>query len=79
MTISTERKIRSLNISLSSDLYQEIETVAREENRSKSEVMREAFRYYRFARRWQTIREWGKQTARDLQIMDEEVLETFLE
>ncbi len=78
VTISTSRKSRILNISMPPDMYAEIETVAQEENRTRSELMREAFRHYQFMRRWQVIRQWGAETALRLGIEDEESLEAFL-
>jgi predicted DNA-binding protein len=38
------RTTKILNISLSKELYEEIENIAKEESRTKSELVREAFR-----------------------------------
>ena len=40
------RKTKILNISLSKGLYEEIENIAKGESRTKSELIREAFRKY---------------------------------
>jgi len=78
MSIATSRKSRILNISMPPEMYESVETVAREENRTKSELMREAFRHYQFARRWRIIRRWGEETANQLNIQTDEELEQFL-
>jgi len=78
MSIATSRKSRILNISMPPEMYESVETGAREENRTKSELMREAFRHYQFARRWRIIRRWGEETANQLNIQTDEELEQFL-
>ena len=45
MTTVADRRSRILNISLPPEMYVAIETVAQAENRTKSELMREAFRH----------------------------------
>lgn len=72
------RKSRILNISMPPDMYESIESIAREENRTKSELIREAFRHYQFVRRWRLIRRWGSETAGRLGIQTDEELEEFL-
>ena len=52
------RNTRVLNVSVPPEMYEEIESVAREEHRTKSELIREAFRQYQFNRRWQVLRRW---------------------
>ena len=78
MATSLQRKSRILNISMPPSMYAEVESVAQAENRSKSELMREAFRHYLFMRRWQDIRQWGEETAARLGIESAEDLEAFL-
>ena len=65
------RTTKILNISLSKELYEKIEDTALKENRTKSELVREAFRQYSANRNWARIRQWGDETARKLQIKDE--------
>lgn len=57
-----------INISMPSALAKRIEKVAKEENRTKSELLREAFRVYEFNRDWVKIRAWGEETARRMGI-----------
>ncbi len=73
------RKSRILNISVPPEMYAEIENVAQEENRTKSDLIREAFRHYQFVRRWRLIRQWGTETALQLNLETDEELERFLE
>ncbi len=78
MTIST-RKSRILNVSVPPEMYAEIENVAQLENRTKSDLIREAFRHYQFVRRWRLLRQWGTETAMRLDLENDEELEAFLE
>lgn len=56
-------------------LAKRIEKVAKEENRSKSELLRETFRRYEFDRDWAKIRAWGKEVARRMGIQNEDDVE----
>ncbi len=78
MTISMTRKTRVLNISVPPDMYAAIEAAARAEQRTKSELIREAFRSYQFTRRWRILRQLGTETAARLDIESDEALEAFL-
>jgi metal-responsive CopG/Arc/MetJ family transcriptional regulator len=78
MTIATHQQRRILNISVPPELYKLIEETARDEHRTKSELIREAFRHYQFVRRWRTIRMWGSETATRLGIHTDEELEQVL-
>ena len=72
------RFTKILNISLSKELYEKIEDVALQENRTKSELVREAFRQYSANRNWTRIRQWGDETARRMQIKDEQDIDKIL-
>jgi len=72
------RSTKILNISLSKELYEKIEDVALQENRTKSELIREAFRQYSANRNWSRIRQWGDETARRMQIKDEQDIDKIL-
>lgn len=78
MTASTSRKSRVLNISVPPDMFVAIESTAHAEQRTKSELMREAFRSYQFARRWRVVRQLGADTAVRFGIESDEALEAFL-
>lgn len=78
MSTPIQRKTRVLNISMPPEMYEDIEEIAQAENRTKSELMREAFRHYQFVRRWRLIREWGAETAVQLGLETDEALEDYL-
>lgn len=78
MATVTGRTSKILNISVPPEMYEAIEAVAQEENRTKSELIREAFRHYQFIRRWRLVREWGRETAERFGIETDEELEQFL-
>lgn len=52
-----------------------VSKVAKEENRTKSELLREAFRIYEFQRDWLKIKALGVETARRLKIKSDEDVE----
>lgn len=64
-----------INISVPQALAKRIEKVAKEENRTKSELLREAFRVYEFQRDWVKIRARGDQTARKMGIETDDDVE----
>lgn len=64
-----------LNISMPYDMAKRIKKVAKEENKTQSELLREAFRKYEFDRDWAQIRAWGRETARRMGIKDEDDVE----
>ena len=72
------RTTKILNISLSKELDEEIENISSQENRTKSELIREAFRQYSANRNWSKIRQWGDETARKLKIKDEQDIDNML-
>jgi metal-responsive CopG/Arc/MetJ family transcriptional regulator len=78
MSNPIQRKTKVLNISVPPEMYADIEAVAEAENRTKSELIREAFRHYQFVRRWRLIRGWGDGTAVRLNVESDEALEGFL-
>lgn len=67
-------KIRKvLTLSLPPDLADKAELLAKEENRTRSELFREALRQYIERRRWQQIRGWGKKSANELGIRENDI------
>ena len=64
-----------INISVPPALAKRIERMAKEENRTKSELLREAFRVYEFERDWGKIRMTGRETARRMGIKTDEDVE----
>ncbi|TSC87592.1 MAG: hypothetical protein G01um10147_570 [Microgenomates group bacterium Gr01-1014_7] len=64
-----------INISMPPAMAKRIKKLAKEENRTKSELLRQAFRSYEFDRDWAKIRAWGEETARRMGIETEEDVE----
>lgn len=44
-------------------MERQIEAMAKKENKTKSELLRDAFRAYKLQKDWARIRLWGKQIA----------------
>jgi len=61
------------NISLPPDIAKAAETAAKEESRTKSELVREALRQYLWGRRWKALRLYGEGKARQLGMKEEDV------
>jgi metal-responsive CopG/Arc/MetJ family transcriptional regulator len=67
-------KSSTVNISFSDDLLKKIDQVAREESRSRSELIREAARgYIERKRRWKQIFDFGKMSAARNRIAESDV------
>lgn len=64
--MQTQRAI--INISVPKPLEKEIIKMAKRENKTKSELLREAFRVYQWRKNWAQIRIWGEETARRMGI-----------
>ena len=64
----------TVNISFNSDLLKQIDQVAQEESRSRSELIREAARtYIERKRRWGQIFKIGAQTAKSKVLTQEDI------
>lgn len=57
-----------INISVPKVIAQEIEDMAKVENKTKSELLREAFRFYKYDKDWARIWAWGEKIARRMGI-----------
>ncbi|MBI4096591.1 MAG: ribbon-helix-helix protein, CopG family [Candidatus Levybacteria bacterium] len=71
--MQTQRSI--INISVPRKMEIQIQKVAKEENRTISELLREAFRRYEFARDWAKIKAVGRATALRMGIKSDEDVE----
>ena len=69
----TQRAI--INISVPPVMAKRIAKMAKEENRTTSELMREAFRVYEWERAWAKIKAVGRETARRMGIKTDEDVE----
>ncbi|MHB1324828.1 MAG: CopG family ribbon-helix-helix protein [Thermoleophilia bacterium] len=72
------RESKIITISLPPELAEEIDRLAAAENRSRSEMLREAFREYLTYSRWRRIRRWGDETAREFGIRTEADVDRIL-
>ena len=57
-----------INISVPQAIAKQINKTAKAENKTKSELLREAFRVYLWRREWTKIRALGKETAKRMKI-----------
>jgi len=53
-----------INISVPRAIAKQIEAMAKTENKTKSELLREAFRSYKSSKDWAKIWAWGEKTSR---------------
>ena len=73
-----QRKI--LNISLPSQLYVDVEKMARTETKTKAEFARNILKQYiESQKRWKEIRSWGKDTVQKLKIKNEKDIEMIID
>lgn len=64
-----------INVSMPLAMAKRVAKLAKEENRTKSELLREAFRSYEFDRDWVRIRAIGRETAHRMGIKTDEDVE----
>ena len=68
------RTSKVLSITLPPAMLQEAEQLAKKENRTMSELVREALRYYQRGRRWDEINAFGRARAKELGIRESDVV-----
>ena len=69
-------KTGTVNISFQKDLLKQIDDVAAEESRTRSELVREAARMYiERKRKWRDIFAFGKRQAKGLGLKEEDVVQ----
>ena len=73
-----KRSTKIVTISLAPEIAAEIDQLAAAENRTRSELMREAFRQYVTYGRWRRIRHWGEETAREFAVRTEADVDRIL-
>ena len=66
------RTTRVVSITLPPPLFEEAQALARQENRTMSELMREALRRYQRERNWETIHSFGAMSAEMADVKNEE-------
>ena len=72
------RTTKIMTLSLPPEMVKEVENISKEENRTKSELFREALRKYINDKRWLQIRQWGLKTTRELGISGEEDVDMLI-
>ena len=73
------RTTKIIDFSLPPEIYKEVEELARQRETSRSQVLRKALKQYVASeRRWQQIRKWGGETAKRLEIKDEDDVERII-
>ena len=73
------RTTKPITISLPTDMLRETERIAKEEVRTRTDVIRDALNQYVASRRWRRLRQWGAQTAERLELKTEEDLQNLLD
>jgi metal-responsive CopG/Arc/MetJ family transcriptional regulator len=72
------RTTKPITVLLPADLLRETQRVAREDARTRSELIRGALQQYLASRRWRRLREWGAETADRLGLKTEADLQRLL-
>ncbi|MFA5809889.1 MAG: ribbon-helix-helix domain-containing protein [Thermoleophilia bacterium] len=72
------RASKIITVSVPPEVAEEIDRLAAEENRTRSELIREAFKEYVTYGRWRRIRRWGDETAREFGIHTEADVDRIL-
>lgn len=68
------RTTKILTLSLPPEMLKEVEKIAKEENRTRSELFREALRQYISSKeRWRKIRKWGTEFAREQKLTEADI------
>lgn len=73
------RTTKPITVSLPADLLRETQRAAREEARTRSELIRDALWQYLASRRRQRLRQWGAETAERLGLKTEADLQRLLD
>ena len=73
------RTTKPITVSLPLDLLQETQRAAREDARTRTDLIRDALRQYLASRRWQRLRRWGAETADRLGLKTEADLQRLLD
>jgi metal-responsive CopG/Arc/MetJ family transcriptional regulator len=74
------RQRRIANMSLSPEIYAEVNNMAQQKGISRSELLRQALKQYVASeKRWQQIREWGTETTQQLGIKNERDIERIVD
>ena len=79
MRQKTRRRTSAIiTVSLPPELLAVAEKLARDERRTRSELVREAIREYATTRRWRRLRRWGEAAARRAGVRDDHDIERIV-
>lgn len=70
--VAGSRISKVVSVSLTPAVYEMMEKIRRQENKSRSELFKEMIRKYNEDKRWEKIYAWGEATARKFRITSEE-------
>lgn len=68
-----------LTVSVPPAVVKEANRVAKSENRTRSELFREALRFYISQKKWAQIRGWGTEAAKKLNLKTEQDVERLIQ
>jgi len=70
---------RTITVSLPAKVIEELDKMAREENTTRSQILRTAIdQYSRSGRIWKQIYKWGEEAAKELGIRTEEDVDRLI-
>jgi hypothetical protein len=67
-----------INFSVPKNIEEEIEKLAKKENKTKSELLRQAFQAYKFSVNWAKMRVLGQLTAEKFNLETYDDIEKFI-
>ena len=67
------RTTKLITISIMPELLKKLNQAAKEESRTRSELLREALRRYLAEREWQRLQRYGQRKARELNLKEKDV------
>jgi len=73
------RTTKPITVSLPPDLLRETQRAAREEARTRSELIRDALEQYLASRRWRRLCQWGTEAAERMGLRSEADLQRLLD
>ena len=70
---------RTITVSLPAKVVEELDRMAREENTTRSQILRAAIdQYFKSGRIWKQIYKWGEEAAKELGIKTEEDVDRLI-
>lgn len=76
--VGVSRNSRVVSVSLAPAVYEMMEKIRRQEDKSRSELFKEMIRKYNEDKRWERIYRWGRETAKKFNIKSEADIDKIL-